>query len=43
MFGKAAHLADQRAKAVEILIESLERMFAGLLHIVSRQPNRPVI
>ena len=38
MFGKAAHLADERAQALQILVECLERMFAGLLHDRSNQP-----
>ena len=32
MLGKAAHLADERAQPVEILVERLERMSAALLH-----------
>ena len=39
MFGKAAHLADERAKPFDILVERLDRMSAGLLyHVVSDQP-----
>jgi hypothetical protein len=43
MFRQSAHLADQRAKAVEILVEGFERMFPSLLHGCSNQPKRPVI
>ena len=38
MFGKPAHLADERAQPVDILVERLERMSAGLLHGCSDQP-----
>ena len=31
MFGKAAHLADERAQAIDVFVERLERMSAGLL------------
>ena len=36
MFGESAHLADQRAKPIDVLVERLDRMPAGLLlHIVA--------
>jgi hypothetical protein len=38
MLGEPAHLADERAEAIEILVECLERMFAALLHDCSDQP-----
>ena len=31
MFGEAAHLADERAKPFDVLVERLDRMSAGLL------------
>ena len=38
IFGEPAHLADERAQSVEVLVECLERMFAYLLHVRSVQP-----
>jgi len=35
MFGKPAHLADQRAQPLDVLIERLQRMSAHLLHVVT--------
>ena len=32
MLGEPAHLADERAQPVDVLVERLERMSAGLLH-----------
>jgi hypothetical protein len=39
MLGKPAHLADERAKPVEVLVERLDRMSAAGGHLfVSDQP-----
>ena len=43
MFGKAAHLADEGTQPYDVFVEGLERMSAGLLHICSDQPYRPVM
>ena len=32
VLGKAAHLADERAQPLQVLVEGFQRMFAGLLH-----------
>ena len=39
MLGQPAHLADERAQAVEVLVERLDRMSAGGRHVAcSDQP-----
>ena len=39
MLGEPAHLADERAQPVEILVERLDRMSAGGRHVIcSDQP-----